>query len=215
VATLGFVPNDFDVFKVEGFSARMEKIYAHVRPKLVRIGHDLAPQLTRKLGLELFPHIAAHSRRTAEPPPETWVAFGPSSRGYMRHGYLALCISRAGLHARAVVSSAVDGRAEISRGLNARSVQLARDFDGTRIAHYERWDCARLPSPRLAEPEMFNALAATLGKKTGCVDIGFGWNVREALRLDRAEMIEAFRELEPLYRIFVQTRDTTAPDPSR
>jgi hypothetical protein len=62
---------------------------------------------------------------------------------------------------------------------------------------------------------MFNALAATLGKKTGCVDIGFGWNVREALRLDRAEMIEAFRELEPLYRIFVQTRDTTAPDPSR
>jgi hypothetical protein len=215
VATLGFVPNDFDVFKVEGFSARVEKIYAHVRPKLIRLGHDLAPQLTRKLGLEFFPHIASHSRRMAQPPPETWIAFGPSPRGYKRHGYLALCISRAGLHARAVVTSAADCRAEISRGLNARCGQLVKDFDGTRIARYERWDCARLPSPRPAEPEMFTALATTLGKKTGWVDLGFGWNVRDALRLDRAEMIEAFRELEPLYRIFAQARETAASDESR
>jgi len=215
VATLGFVPNDFDVFKVEGFSARMEKIYAHVRPKLIRLGHDLAPQLTRKLGLEFFPHIASHSRRMAQPPPETWIAFGPSPRGYKRHGYLALCISRAGLHARAAVTSAADCRAEISRGLNARCGQLVKDFDGTRIARYERWDCASLPSPRPAEPEMFTALATTLGKKTGWADLGFGWNVRDALRLDRAEMIEAFRELEPLYRIFAQTGEIAAPDASR
>lgn len=215
MATLGFVPNDFDVFKVEGFSARMEKIYAHVRPKLIRLGHDLAPQLTRKLGLEFFPHIASHSRRMAQPPPETWIAFGPSPRGYKRHGYLALCISRAGLHARAAVTSAADCRAEISRGLNARCGQLVKDFDGTRIARYERWDCASLPSPRPAEPEMFTALATTLGKKTGWADLGFGWNVRDALRLDRAEMIEAFRELEPLYRIFAQTGEIAAPDASR
>ena len=57
---------------------------------------------------------------------------------------------------------------------------------------------------------MFTGLATTLGKKTGGVDLGFGWNVRDALRLDRAEMIEAFRELEPLYRIFAQTPETIA-----
>jgi len=215
VATLGFVSNDFDVFKVEGFSARMEKLYAHVRPKLIRLGHELAPQLSRKLGLEFFPHVPIHSRRGAAPPPETWVAFGPSPRGYLRHGYLALCISRAGLHARAVVKPAVDSRGEISRALKACCAQLAKDFNGTRIARYERWDCARLPSPRRAEPEMFTALAATLGQRTGWVDLGFGWNVRDSLRLDRAEMIEAFRELEPLYRIFTQSRETAAPDASR
>ena len=214
MATLGFVPNDFDVFKVEGFSARMEKIYAHIRPKLVRLGRDLAPQLTRKLGVEFFPHIATHSRRAA-PPLETSVAFGPSPRGYRRHGYLALCISRSGLHARAVVPAAADGRDEISRDLDARSVELARDFDGTRIARYERWDCSNLPSPRPAEPEMFTALAAILRTRTGSIDLGFGWNVRDGLRLDRAEMIEAFRELEPLYRIFTQARATAAPDASR
>lgn len=210
MATLGFVPADFDVFKVEGFSARMEKIYAHVRPKLIRLGHDLAPQLTRKLGQGFFQHVAIHSRRGAQPPPETWVAFGPSPRGYLRHGYLALCISSAGLHARAVVQRAAHCRAEISRDLSAGRAELARDFDGTRIARYERWDCTRLPSPRPANAEMFSALATTLDEKTGWIDLGFGWNVRNALRLDRAELIEAFRELAPLYRIFAQTGEIAA-----
>jgi hypothetical protein len=202
VATLGFTPTDFDVFKVAGFSSRMEKIYARVRPKLIRLGDELAPELARKLHLEFFPHVAKHMRRTANPPSETWVAFGPSPRGYKRYGYLAMCISRAGLHARAVVKSEADSRAAIARGLTACTAQLVEDFNGTRIARYERWDCVRLPSPIRAEPELFSALAETLGKKTGSVDLGFGWNVRDSLRLDRAEMIEAFHELEPLYRIF-------------
>jgi uncharacterized protein YktB (UPF0637 family) len=214
VTTLGFVPTDFDVFRIEG-NARIEKLYAQVRPKLIRLGHELAPQLMRKLGLEFFPHIANHTGRTVQPPRETWIAFGPSPRGYKRHGYLALCISRAGLHARAVVKSEAGFRPEISRGLDAHRAQLTKDFDGTRIARYESWDCKRLPSPVAAEPEIFKALAATLNQKTGSVDLGFGWNVHDALRLDRAEMIEAFRELEPLYRIFAQIRETSAPDESR
>lgn len=202
MATLGFTPTDFEVFEVEGFSARMEKIYAHIRPKLIRLGHELAPELARKLHLEFFPHVARHMRSSIDPPPETWVAFGPSPRGYKRYGYLALCISRAGLHARAVVKSEADSRPEMSRGLNACGAQLVKDFDGTRIARYEKWDFARLPSPARAELELFTSMAETLGKKTGWVDLGFGWNVRESLRLDRAEMIEAFHELEPLYRVF-------------
>jgi uncharacterized protein YktB (UPF0637 family) len=63
VATLGFVPTDFEVFKVEGFSARMEKIYAHVRPKLIRLGHDPAPQLARKLALCTIAIVAMNWRR--------------------------------------------------------------------------------------------------------------------------------------------------------
>jgi uncharacterized protein YktB (UPF0637 family) len=202
LAKLGFTANDFAVFKVEGFSARMEKIYAHVRPKLLRLGDELAPELARKLRMEFYPHVARHVRRTVNPPPETWVAFGPSPRGYKRHGYLALCISGAGLHARAVVKSEADSRAEMARGLKAHSAKLVKDFNGTRIARYEKWDFARLPDPAPADSELFSAMAITLGKKTGWVDLGFGWNVRDSLRLDRAEVIEAFHELEPLYRVF-------------
>ena len=210
MATLGFTPTDFEVFKIDGFSKRMEKIYEHVRPKLIRLGHELAPELSRKLRMELHPHVAKHIRRTVNPPPETWVAFGPSPRGYKRYGYLALCISGAGLHARAIVKSEADARPKISSSLKECSAQLVTDFDGTRIARYEKWDFERLPSPTPAEPKLFDAMAETLSKKMGSIDLGFGWNVRESLRLDRAEMIEAFHELEPLYRIFVQSPEVTA-----
>ena len=79
---------------------------------------------------------------------------------------------------------------------------LVKDFNGTRIARYEKWDFTRLPDPAPADSDLFSAMAITLGKKTGWVDLGFGWNVRDSLRLDRAEVIEAFHELEPLYRVF-------------
>jgi uncharacterized protein YktB (UPF0637 family) len=202
VTTLGFRQADFEVFEVEGFSARMEKLYAYVRPKLLRLGDELAPELARKLHLEFFPHVARHIRRTVNPPAETWVAFGPSPRGYKRYSYLALCISQAGLHARAVVKSEADSRLAMARQLKTASRKLVKDFEGTQIARYETWDFARLPTPTRADAELFDAMAVTLSKKTGWIDLGFGWNVRDSLRLDRAEVIEAFHELEPLYRLF-------------
>ncbi len=55
--------------------------------------------------------------------------------------------------------------------------------------------------------EMFTALADDLEQKTGGLDLGFGWNVSEALRLDRDEMLDAFRELEPLYRRLAPPRE--------
>ncbi|HXZ88146.1 MAG TPA: DUF1054 family protein [Candidatus Binataceae bacterium] len=201
MATLGFTPVDFEVFKVEGFNERMQQIYAHVRPRLLKLGDELAPELGRRLHLEFFPHVAKHARRTVNPPPETWAAFGPSPRGYKRYGYLALCISGAGLHARAVVKSEADKRPEMARGLASRAAQLVKDFKGTKIARYDKWDFEHLPAGQPADVEFFTALAENLDKKTGGIDLGFGWSVRESLRLDRGEMMDAFRELEPLYRV--------------
>src|SRR5271170_966269 len=140
VATLSFTTVDFGVFKVEGFSDRMQQIYEHVRPKLIRLGDELAPELARRLHMEFFPHVAKHARRTVNPPPETWAAFGPSPKGYKRYGYLALCISGAGLHARIVVKAEADRRPEMARGLKAHSAALVKAFAGTRIARYENWD---------------------------------------------------------------------------
>jgi uncharacterized protein YktB (UPF0637 family) len=179
----------------------MQQIYAHVRPKLLRLGDSLAPELARKLHIEFFPHVAKHARRTVNPPPETWAAFGPSPRGYKRYGYLALCISSAGLHARAVVKPEADRRTDIARNLKTRAPQLEKDFEGTRLARYEKWDFKTLPAPSIAKADFFSALSEGLEKKTGGLDLGFGWNVTQSLRLDRAELLDAFRELEPLYRL--------------
>jgi uncharacterized protein YktB (UPF0637 family) len=201
VTTLGFKPVDFHVFKVEGFNERMQQIYAHVRPKLVRLGDELAPELARKMHMEFFPHVARHARRTVNPPPETWVAFGPSPKGYKRYGYLALCISGTGLHARAVVKSEADKRPEMARSLKAKGAQLVKSFKGAPLARYDKWEFKTIPAPEPDVSEMFSSLADALNKKTGGIDVGFGWNLTDSLRLDRAELLDAFRELEPLYRV--------------
>src|SRR5208282_2415632 len=140
MARLGFSAADFQVFKIEGFNERMASLYASVRPRLLKLGDELAPELARKLHLEFFPHVAKHARRTVNPPPETWCAFGPSLKGYKRYGYLALCISGAGLHARMVVKSEVARRPEMARGLKSHAGQLAKSLRGTGIARYEKWN---------------------------------------------------------------------------
>ena len=201
MATLGFSRADFEVFAIEGFSARMAKIYERIRPRLVRLGIELAPELSRKLHMEFFPHVAKHMRRTVNPPDETWAAFGPSPRGYKRYGYLALCISGAGIHARAVVKSDADKRPEIARLIESKSAELGKSFRGARIQQYKNWDCRILPDSSAAGPEFFDGLGDALAKKTGGIDVGFGWTARDALNLDRAEVLDAFRELEPLYRL--------------
>lgn len=201
MARLGFSRDDFEVFSIAGFSPRMQKIYELIRPRLVRLGNELAPELSRKLHLEFFPHVAKHMRRTVNPPNETWAAWGPSAKGYKRYGYLALCISGAGIHARAVVKTEADNRAAMAQLLKGKSKELEKSFRGTKLQRYEKWDFTKLPQPIPADAELFTALAGALEKKTGVIDVGFGWSARDALRLDRAEVLDAFRELEPLYRV--------------
>lgn len=201
MSTLGFKPRDFEVFAVEGFSARMELLDRYVRPKLVKLGDELAPELSRKLHREFFPHVAGHVRRSVNPPAQTWAAFGPSPKGYKRYGYLALCISSAGLQARAVVKTEADHRAEMGAKIHEQAAELAESLRGTKIAHYENWDCVHLPWPAPADPAFFEAIADNFGKKTGVLDVGFGWRVSDSLRLDRSELLDAWGELEPLYRL--------------
>jgi uncharacterized protein YktB (UPF0637 family) len=201
VPTLGFLRRDFDVLKIEGFDARIAKIYEFIRPRLIRLGDEFAPELSHKLHLEFFPHVAKHMRRAAKPPDETWVAFGPSPTGYKRYGYLALCISRAGIHARAVLNCNAGNRAEIGQLLESKSRELEKSFHGTRIQQYKDWDCKNLPGTTAAGREFFERLCDTRAKKSGGIDVGFGWPVRDALGVDRAEVLDAFRELEPLYRV--------------
>lgn len=201
MSDLGFKARDFEVFAVDDFSARMELIYLHLRPRLLKLGDELAPELSRKLHVEFFPHVARHVRRTVNPPPETWAAFGQSPKGYKRYGYLALCISRAGLHARAVVKTEADQRPEMGAKIHAMAPELAKSLRGTKIAHYEKWDSRNIPVATVAQPDFFDTIAGAFDKKAGVLDVGFGWKVRDAIHLERAELLDAFAELAPLYRV--------------
>ena len=200
MASLGFKPEDFTVFGIEGFSNRMGAIYSRLRPKLIGIGASLAPQLSRKLNMEFFPHVANHARTTVTPP-ESWCAWGPSPKGYRRYAYLALCVSAHGLHARAVVKADARHRAAMARAIESRGGELTTAFKGTKVSLYHPWDFAAMPTPSPATQPLWDGLAASLAKSSGALDLGFGWPPGAALRLDSFELLDAYRELEPLYRI--------------
>src|SRR5208282_3556474 len=174
MATLGFWRGDFEVFAIEGFNARMAKIYELIRPRLVRLGIELAPELSRKLHMEFYPHVAKHMRRTVNPPPETWAAFGPSPRGYKRYGYMALCISGAGIHARAIVKSEADKRPEMARLLRNKAAELVKLFRSAPLKRYDKWNFAQLPCAVTLDEQLWTGLADGLAKKTGGLDVGFG-----------------------------------------
>jgi Protein of unknown function (DUF1054) len=203
MATLGFLRRDFDVFKIDDFSTRLAKIDELVTQRLMQLAPDFNRALSRSLQVVSYPHYARHMRRASNPPAETWAAFGPSPVGYTRFGYLALCISAVGIHARAVVKSTADHRSEMVRAIKSKSADLEKSFRGTKIQQYQNWEGRELPASIAANAGFFEGLGDALAKKSGGIDVGFGWPVRDALTVDRAEVIDAFRELGALYRLFL------------
>ena len=87
----------------------------------------------------------------------------------------------------------------------ARASDLQKSWRGTRIGRYDDWDFGILPKEVPANAELLTALSNSLRKRTGGIDLGFGWPPTQASRPDRAELLDAFRELEPLYRILRPT----------
>ena len=77
-----FTKKDLEVFEIHGFADRMQVIADEIRPKLVKLGELIQPQLSRLVNLPLFPHVAMHARRSVNPPDETWVAFSHDQAGY-------------------------------------------------------------------------------------------------------------------------------------
>lgn len=89
----GFTVNDFDVFLIPEFHERMSHLRRDIRPKLAKLGDDLAPKLESLVGHPLYPHTASHARRRINPPDDTWVAFSRSERAYKRYAHFEVGIS--------------------------------------------------------------------------------------------------------------------------
>ena len=198
---LGFSAKHFAIFDIDGFQPRMEALKEHVRPRLEQLGHELGAALHAATGDDFHPHVAKHQRRTVHPPPETWVALGPSPRGYKRYGYLALVISSHGLHTRVVVKQEADLRAKMATNFRKQSGALRSHFNGAPLRRYDRWDFHAIPEPVAADKHLWETCASALKKKTGGIDLGVAWEKRQAAKLDIESVVERMLDLMPLYRM--------------
>jgi uncharacterized protein YktB (UPF0637 family) len=201
MASIGFTREDFEVFGIPTFPERMQGIKERVRPKLTALGEDLRPALKRLANGDVFPHVAIHARRTVNPPPETWVAFGPSARGYKKYGYFGIVVSRAGIHTRIVVKDEAPDRQQMAKVLRDRADVLAKVFAKQTVSRYDRWNYHSLPELVKPTANFWQSVAEMLAKKTGGLDVGLGWSVDRAVRLTKTQVVEAFESLLPVYEI--------------
>lgn len=201
MATIGFTREDFEVFGIPTFPERMQGIKERVRPKLTALGEDLQPALKKLAHSDVFPHVAKHARRTINPPPETWVAFGPSARGYKKYGYFGLVVSRGGLHTRIVVKDEAPDRPQMAKVLMDRAEALSKVFAKQTVSRYDRWDYGGIPALAKPTADFWQGVAEMLAKKTGGLDVGLGWPVERAVKLTEKQVLEAFEALLPLYEI--------------
>jgi uncharacterized protein YktB (UPF0637 family) len=201
MASIGFTREDFEVFGIPTFPERMQGIKERVRPKLTALGEDLRPALKRLANGDVFPHVAIHARRTVNPPPETWVAFGPSARGYKKYGYFGIVVSRGGIHTRIVVKDEAPDRQQMAKVLRDRADVLAKVFAKQTVSRYDRWNYHSLPELVKPTANFWQSVAEMLAKKTGGLDVGLGWSVDRAVRLTKTQVVEAFESLLPVYEI--------------
>ena len=190
-----FNAGDFRVFDVKGFQPRMTEIRGRIRPKLEALGHSLAPGVGRATGGPSFVHVAKHARRTVNAPDDTWVAFGPDTRGYKRHGHFEVGPEHADKKRWASAWKR-------SAGKLGPVLRRVRGLAWFKNEHDEA------PATPLADltPDQLAGLADELMRtRDGQLVLGRAVPADEAARWTEAQYrsaaLETFRMLAPLYRL--------------
>lgn len=124
----GFTPEDFAVFEIEGFDARMSALRARIKPKLIAIGEALASRLSETLEEPVYTHVAQHLRRTVNPPIETWAAFAREKRAYKPFVHLRVAISAEKMRVTVFVEDYADDKLRFAENLQSRADALAEYF---------------------------------------------------------------------------------------
>jgi uncharacterized protein YktB (UPF0637 family) len=203
----GFEQADFDIFTISGFAPRMGEIRSRLRPKLVALGATLREDVAAITGEEIFPHAAAHMRRTVNPPPETWAAFGRSARGYKRFVHYRAAVSAEGVRITLFVEDDADDKPILAEALRGDAAGLL-----ARLGNVDRLLWYTAPTPDgvpLAGNQITAATAQSMGetlatRKLAKFQAGIPLG-RDAALVGNPERfcqaaLQAMRQLAPLYR---------------
>lgn len=199
-----FSRDDLTVFTIPTSNERIQAFKDVIAPKLSALSKGLLDELAVRTGEEFCTNIAVHAKRKRPPPEETWLALGPTPRGYRKEPYFAVALSRNAVHVRVVVAEECPRKGHVGETIVERSPDLARHAQQLgALRSFEEWDFEGLPDPAPAAEALF---WSTLGnriasKKSARLDIGVGWKGAEALRLGKTRIAEAIARLMPLYHL--------------
>lgn len=212
MAGIGIGPEEFAVFEIDDPDRRAAALEARVLPRLESLGEEMAAGLSRVAGKALHPHCQRVPRRRGAAPVELFVAFSENPRGLGGQPFLALAVSRGQLHARVAVRGASPRTGAMRRALSREAANLARKGKPfRRIRQYLRWDGQELPEIAPAHSAAFwEEVALDLGPGAGRrvpgFDLGLAWSREEARSLAVGDVLGAFRDLAPLYKLLANAQ---------
>ena len=203
-----FYAADFKVFEETGFKARMSGIRERLRPKLEAVGRSLGQGVGRAAGGEVFAHVAKHARRTVNPPDDTWVAFGPSARGYKKHSHFKVAVSRHAVRFLFEIGPEHEDKKRWAAAWKKNAPRLAPVLRRVNGLAWFKNEHDEEPASALADlsSEQLAQLGDELTRtRDGQLVLGRVIQSAEAARWTEAQYrdaaLETFRALAPLYRL--------------
>jgi len=127
-ATEGFKDEDFAIFALPNFEARMPALKANITPKLKALGDAIAERWNQTQEPFLFAQVAQHLRRSVNPPVETWCAFSPEKRAYKPYVHYRVAISAEKVRVTVFVEDYAEEKESFARNLEANADRLAEYF---------------------------------------------------------------------------------------
>lgn len=205
MAGLGLGPQDFALFGIRDPDGRTAALEATIGPKLQLIGTPLVGGLSRVTGAQLEPQPARLPHRRTSAPGEVLVAFCEPEHTWLRAPHLALAVSREHLHARVGARPGADNAAAMRTALLREAANLARKGKPFRkLRPYTGWDGEELPEVAPTQSTAFwEELAAELEPSGAGIDVGVAWTAEEARSLALGDLLGAYRDLAPLFKLLV------------
>jgi uncharacterized protein YktB (UPF0637 family) len=204
----GFRASDFQVFDIAGFKPRMEAIRTQIRPKLEAAGRDLLSDVARIGGAPAFAHVARHTRRTVNPPDDTWVAFADDRRGYKKHCHFKVAISRGAVRFLLEAGPEHDDKKRWVASWKRHAPQLVPVLRRAKGLAWFRNEHDEKPAAILADmpaDEVARLADELLRTRDGQLVLGRAVAAEEAARWTPRDYARAAREtfhlLAPLYRL--------------
>ncbi|HVP66569.1 MAG TPA: DUF1054 family protein [Anaeromyxobacteraceae bacterium] len=209
MAGIGIGPDDFEIFAIADPDERCRAVESRLQPKLLALGRELSGGLSRVVGRELCSQYGKLSRRRGTAPDEAFVAFAESTKTLRGVPYLALSVTRGQLHARVAVRGECERATDMRRAVEREASSLARKGKPFRkLRHYIGWNYEELPEVAPAtSPAFWQEIAEELapsapGRMSGA-DLGIAWSREEARSLSVGDVLGAFRDIAPLYKLLV------------
>jgi uncharacterized protein YktB (UPF0637 family) len=206
MAFTGFTDADYDVFEIPAFAERMAAIRSQIRPQLLEIGEELVEALHPRFGPEFYAHVASHLRRRVNPPPDTWVAFGPNRRGYKAYPHLSVGIGYGGPYVEFIVMVESNHKATISNGLKRNAEALApyiQSLDGMTLHLDHHAPTEGAPASEMTADRLLRMAGEVVRLKSNEFMIARPYK-RDDPRIIGRNLLETaqrdFLQLEPFYR---------------